>query len=396
MRRRSIRSFVGTLALAAFCLSWGWPGRAAEQYLRKTDYYGRPALVLSSDVLEVTVLHGGGALASVVLKGDPERMNPLWNPLRAEQVAGRPLRPRESLNHVGHFICVDGFGRTSAEEKAAGLAFHGEAQSLPWATESWGKQGRVARLVQVVHLPRVHEILTRTLTLVDGEQVVYAHQTLESLLDFDRPILWAEHATIGAPFLEQGVTVLDMSKNRALTHPHAPERRQRLVPDKEFSWPMAPSVRGGVVDLRVTPTTNDSTDLTGHLMDTGEELGFVTALHPKKRLLLGYVFKTSQFAWMQCFENYTPEIPVVRAFEFSTQPFVASRRDVISRSQVFGKPIYRWLPARSKIEGNYLLFWTRTPEGFQGVDRVQLKNGKLEIFDRRSGKTITLEASQPL
>ena len=214
------------------------PVSADENYLRNADYYGRPALVLSSDVLELTILRGGGALASVVLKGDPERINPLWNPLRAEQVAGRPLRPKENRNHVGHFVCVDGFGPISPEEKFAGLPFHGEAQTLPWATHSWGKQGDVATLVQAVHLPRVHEILTRTLKLVDGEKVVYVRSTLGSLLDFDRPIIWAEHATIGTPFPERGVTVVDMSRNRAITYLPAQGLWRRLAPDTEFSWPM--------------------------------------------------------------------------------------------------------------------------------------------------------------
>ena len=66
-------------------------------------------------------------------------------------------------------------------------------------------------LTQAVQLPRVHEVYTRTLRMADGENVVYVNGTLLSLLDFDRPINWAEHATIGSPFLDPGVTVVDIS-----------------------------------------------------------------------------------------------------------------------------------------------------------------------------------------
>ena len=87
------------------------------EFLRHEDFQGRPALVLSNDVLEVTVLPFGGAIASIVLKDDPEKTNPMWDSIRAEREAGRtPRRDRA----VGHFVCVDGFGPVSADEREAG------------------------------------------------------------------------------------------------------------------------------------------------------------------------------------------------------------------------------------------------------------------------------------
>ena len=66
------------------------------------------------------------------------------------------------------------------------------------------------------------------------------------------------------------------------------------------------------------------------------------------------------------------------------------------RIKRFGRSLYRWLPARSKMEANFLFFWTRTPEGFEGVDDIRLENGRLRVFDKRSGKKLTLKVSQPL
>jgi hypothetical protein len=42
------------------------------------------------------------------------------------------------------------------------------------------------------------------------------------------------------------------------------------------------------------------------------------------------------------------------------------------------------------------MFWTRTPEGFQGVDDIQWKDGELRIEDRRSGKSLRLKAALEL
>ncbi len=367
-----------------------------DDAIRKADFQGHPALVLANDILELTVLPNSGAFASVVLKDDTEKMNPMWDPLRGSREAGRT--PRFD-GITGHFVCVDGFGPTSPEEREAGLPGHGEAHTLPWATQASGKQGRVATLVQAVHLPRAQELFSRILKLVDGENVVYVHSELESLVAFDRPICWAEHATIGSPFLEAGVTVVDISKNRALTRPHSEGGGRiphRLPSETEFEWPMAPTVNGGSADLRAAPNPPNSGDHTGHLLDSSRPFAFVTALHPQKRLLLGYVLKPSENPWLQIWESYPPSGMMARGLEFGTQAFDLPRREVITQYSLFGQLLYRWLPAQSKIETNYLFFWTRTPEGFLGVSDIDFSGGQLRIQDSRSGQTLTLPASLPL
>ena len=358
------------------------------------EFHGQPALVLANDKLELKVLPYGGALASLVLKDDAEKMNPLWDSFRADTEAGKPIRAGGS---VGHFVCVDGFGPVSQEERAAGLPGHGEAHTLPWVTQDSSKRGEMTSLTQAVQLPRVHEVLTRTIEMIDGENVVYVRSRLKNLLAFDRPVCWAEHATIGSPFLERGVTVVDMSKNRAMTRPHEGERPRlhRLPSGVEFEWPMAPLRAGGKADLRAAPKPSDSLDHTTHLM-TGREYAFVTALHPEKRLLLGYVFKTSESPWLQTWEHFPPEGMMARGLEFGTQAFDLSRRTVITDNKLLGELLYRWLPASAEIETSFLMFWTRTPEGFAGVSEVEVKGGKIRIQDDRSGQSMTLNASRGL
>ncbi len=382
--------FVLVLGAAVAAVSWAAPPDGAQD----GEFHGQPALVVANDKIELKILPFGGAMVSLTLKDDAEKMNPMWDSFRADIEAGKPVRQGGS---AGHFVCVDGFGPVSGEERKAGLPGHGEAHTLPWVTQASSKTGKVTRLTQAVQLPRVHEVLTRTIELVDGENVVSVRSSLKNLLAFDRPICWAEHATIGSPFLERGVTVVDMSKNRAMTRPHEGERPRshRLPSGVEFEWPMAPTRGGGKADLRAAPKPSDSLDHTTHLM-TGREHAFVTALHPEKRLLLGYVFKTAESPWLQTWEHYPPQGVMARGLEFGTQAFDLSRRTVITDSKLFGEFLYRWLPARSEIETTFLMFWTRTPEGFQGVSEVELKGGKIRIQDAGSGKSMTLSASRGL
>lgn len=367
------------------------PPAAAET---NSEYLGFPAILLENDLLELKILPTGGAFVDFVLKADPDKLSPMWAPLRAAQEAGREPQFGSS---VGHFVCVDGFGGVSEEERAAGLQNHGEAHRLPWATVSQEKAGTTTTLVQTVDLPIVQETLQRTVRVVDGEHVVYVSSDLTSHLGFDRPINWAEHATIGSPFLEPGVTVVDMSANRALTRPYEgpgnPERRHRITSGEEFVWPMAPTVEGGKVDLRAAPVELGSGDHTGHLMTVGGEKAWVTAHHPGERLLIGYIYNTSEFPWMQTWESYPKEGMLARGLEFGTQAFDLSRRTVVSDGKLFDTPLYQWLPAKSTFSTSYMMFLVETPEGFEGVSDVSVAGGVITVKDKSGAQTVTLPAS---
>lgn len=371
------------------------PPTLAEDGVTKSDFHGQPALAVSNDKIELRVLPLGGAMVSLVLNDDPNENSPLWDSYQADIDAGKPIRQGGS---VGHFVCVDGFGAPSPEERAAGLTGHGEAHTLPWVTQESGKNWDAMRLKMAVQLPRVREVFTRTFKLVEGENIVYVHSTLESLLAFDRPVCWTEHATIGTPFLERGTTVVDLSQNRALARPYDSSRlrgmQRRLESDKEFDWPMAPGLSGENIDLRAAPPEGESIDLTGHLM-TGRKYAYVTALHPDKHLLFGYVFKPAESPWLQNWEFYPAEGQMARGLEFGTQAFGLPRRAVVTANRLFGELLYRWLPARSTIESNFLMFWTRVPEGFTAVSEIEWTNGQLHIQDENSGNSIKLKATRP-
>ena len=377
---------------AALLLAVAVPGTWAEVN-SDFSYRGRGAVRISNDRIELVILKTGGSFPSITLADDPERTNPMWDSFRADREQGRAER---ATGAVGHFVCVDGFGQPSGEERKAGMEGHGEAHRLEWSTEYAGESEGACILRQAVTLPRVREILRREVRVLPGENVAYVRATLTSLLDFDRPINWAEHATIGSPFLERGVTVVDISANRALTRPREEASlnglAHRLVGGEEFEWPMAPARKGGLIDLRAAPRESHSLDHTGHRMDPDADWAFVTALHPAKRLLLGYLFRPREFPWLQTWESYPRDRLMARGLEFGTQAFDLPRREVVTEGRIFDTLLYRWLPARSTVSASYMVFWTRTPIGFAGVDEAIWDEGVLRIRDDRSGQTIELPA----
>jgi hypothetical protein len=363
---------------------------------RSVTWEERPGLELANDKITLVVLPKGGAMVDLTLRDDPEKLSPLWNPIRMAREAGQTPRFGDSM---GHFLCVDGFGNVSPEERAAGMPGHGEAHRLPWDLLASGKERKVLSVRFSVKLPLVQEVLTRTLRLVDGEQVVYVESEIENLLAFDRPLCWAEHATIGSPFLEPGKTVVDMSASRAKTRTYKDQGggslQHRFANFQDFTWPLVPGLNGETIDIRAAPTTLGFGDHTTCLMDPSRRLVWVTALHPEKRLLLGYVFRREEFPWTQNWENYPPNGKLARGLEFSTMPFDVPRREAVSLGKMFDTSTFRWLPAKSKVPSYFLMFYTRTPGGFRKVDDVTLESGRLTIEDRQAGKKITLAASLP-
>jgi hypothetical protein len=233
--------------------------------------------------------------------------------------------------------------------------------------------------------------------MVDGENIIWVDSELENLLAFDRPAFWGEHATVGSPFLEAGKTVVDMPAERARTRTYPQEMpRFRLIPGKDFTWPMAPGKNGETIDLRAAPLQPGTGGHTTALMDRSRRLVFVTALHPEKQLIIGWMFRRADYPWVQNWESYPNNKTLARGMEFATQPFDLPRREALLMGPMFDTSTFRILPAKSKIGSSFLIFYTRTPEGFEKVDDVRLEGGKLTIEDRKAGKTISLAASRTL
>ena len=332
---------------------------------------GGRELVLRNDKMELTIGKRGGGFTKLTLREDAEGMSPFWKTL-------------------GHFLCLDGFGAPSAEEKSAGWPFHGEASKQDFDVVSG-----VSSVVMKARLPLAQEAVTRTVTLLDSESVVYVDTEVESLLSVDRPFSWAEHATIGPPFLEPDKSVIEISATQCRVRERKEGSTGKLAYGKDFRWPMGPLTKGGTVDLTHVPTGEASLDLAACQIDPARANGYITASRPDKQLIFGYVFRRADYPWVMSWMNYTGDAKAARGIEFSTQPFDVSHREAVDAHEMFGTPTYKWLPARAKVSSKFLFFYARTPDGFGSVADVKLEGGKIRISDR-TGHIMELSARRSL
>ena len=344
-------------------------------------YRGRSAVSIENHSLRVTVLREGGHIAEMVHKATG--VNPLWTPpwtgMEPSQYDaarnaeyGPDIDAKLLAGIAGHNLCLDIFGGPSAEEAACGIGVHGESSVAPYEIEALGE-----RLHMSACFPLAQLQFERTIELT-GDAIGIA-ESVENLAAFDRPIAWTQHVTLGPPFLECGVTRFEMTAAQSKVFESRFGAGDYLEPGAVFAWPMAPRATGGVCDLRVFNGAQASSAYTAHLMDPGREGAAFTAFHPGLQLAFGYCWQRSDFPWLGIWEENRSRlhapwsgVAIACGMEFGVSPFPETRRQTIERGSLFGKPVFRWLPARAKLEARYLAGFAAIAEPFAPEDLLTI------------------------
>ena len=359
----------------------------------RTTFRGRAAWEMDNDALRVIVLVGGGHLASIKLRQGPA-LNPLWVtpwPTREPWTCKPESRLLSSI--AGHNICLGQFGGPSAAEARAGLGGHGEAPVVRWRRVSQRVTGSTLHFVCAADLPVAQLRITRTFTTRRGERNLRVRDDVQNLSRRDLPYTACQHVTIGPPFLEKGVTTIDMSATRGHTFPGRFSDRQRLKPDTAFTWPNAPGANGKPVDLRtIDPSFRKSSDFSTQLMNPRRaDSAWFSACNPKLGLLLAYHWNRADYPWLGNWEeNFARrDAPwsgrsLARGLEFANTPFPEGLRAAVDRGQFQGEPTYRWVPARGTVATEFTILLMPLDSDAQGVADIRSADG-MPVVTLRAG-----------
>ncbi len=325
---------------------------------------GRRSVVLESASARLVIDLGGGSI--VEFREAAGGLNPLrWLGPGDEKVALRPM---------AHFVCLDRWGQPSAAELANGMPFHGETTRVEWKeSRAPARSGAGLEAEMGASLPMAGFEVRRTVRLVDGAALFRVSETVTNRNKLGRVYNMVQHPTIGPPFLD-GTTVVDANARKGLM-------QSSPLPNPEeppIWWPQALK-DGQPVNLR--HLTNDpDPNVVSFVVD--DEYGWVTASTASKGLLIGYLWKTSDYPWLNIWRHVQDGKPLARGLEFGTtgihQPFGV----LVSKGKVFGRPTFAYLDAGESATRSYAAFLLKIPSDFKGVDRVIYSGGKLTIFER--------------
>src|SRR5207237_1573042 len=119
-------------------------------------------------------------------------------------------------------------------------------------------------------------------------------ETVTNLDKLGRIYNMVQHATIGPPFLDES-TVVESNAQRGLM-----QSSPLPNPEKpEVRWPQAIG-KSGSVDLHRL-TDDPEPGVVSFVVD--DEMGWVTATNASRELLLGYLFRTAEYPWLNIWRH---------------------------------------------------------------------------------------------
>jgi hypothetical protein len=306
----------------------------------------------------------GGALVDFQLKEQP------INPFTWEEKGTAAARFR------GHFLCLDRWGAPSAAELGAGVPFHGEASRMEW--RQIGKTAGEAEMT--ARLPLAKLGVKRTVKLDGASALVVEAVTNEAPLG--RVYNIVQHPTIGPPFLDETV-VVDSNARQGFM-------QSSPMPNPEYPtvvWPQALK-DGAPVNLRMLKD-DPMPNVVSYVVD--DEFGWVTALHPEKRLVLGYIWKTAEYPWLNIWRDVQGGKPFARGLEFGTTGLHQPYPVLAEKGRIFGRRLTAFIDATETQTRRYQVFMAKLPAMASGVAQVRRTGAGEWVLETREGQQVRVK-----
>jgi hypothetical protein len=355
--------------------------------------------------MEAVLLRGGGHIAELRLvapHGPP--VNCLWaapwltaDPgdaefeTLAEKYGSAPVG-KFLAGYTGHALCLDIFGLPSEQDAARGVPLHGEASAREWTFDpiAGGCVGRV-------ELPVAQLGFERRITLAENAAAVFVEERLENRGALAREIHWVQHLSLGPPFLAPGESTVHASLDRAAPWPLGYEGREMLRSDVEFQWPLAPSVDGGLLDLRSPFQRPGYGFVVAARVENAGEFACIAALNCRLGLALVYCFRKRDFPWVAVWEENCARSGApwsgaaqVRGMEFGTTPMPTGRDDIHALGNLFDTPCSRILDEGGVLHARYLAAIAAVPVDWREVADVVPGRDTLTLFGARNSEPVIL------
>jgi hypothetical protein len=343
-------------------------------------------LVLRSRQAEMTWAPSGGALVTFRFREDQT------NPLNFEIPPPLPAPGKDVPLLRGHFLCLDRWGAPSAAEQTHGMPYHGEAAAVPWKVVGapQASNGRVSAEMSC-ELPLARMRVVRRILLDEGGSVALVTEQVTNTNKLGRIYNMVQHPTIAPPFLDDETLVDSNARAGFLQDGPIPSLRGAAQ-----RWPML-MVRGTETDLRhLGPEPGDASDVSSFVFEDDETHGWVTASSPRQKLLLGYVWKTADYPWLNIWRFRVAGKPAARGLEFGTTGYHQPFPTLVKQGPILDRPTYSHLDADETIGRSYLCFLARIPADFQGVAELRIADGMLRLKERRQADPRVIEIATDL
>lgn len=279
----------------------------------------------------------------------------------------------------GHFLCLGRWGDPSAGEAAQGHIKHGDFNRQLWNAALMERKLQMSAQSGLEGL-QIH----REVELDNTAAIIQVKETVQNTLPVGRLYNMVQHPTLAAPFLDE-TTLVDC--NAATGFDYAFETYN----ENAFStWPKVQTKEGGLINL-VNPNSAYNS-VFSFVVNPADEWGWMTAYSPSHNLLLGYVWKRRNYPWIAHWLHFEEGTLKYRGLEFGTtgihQPIQALWEQ--GQLNLLHQPTCCFIETGQKDVRSYTSFLLAVPNGFQGVEQVQLTAKDITITEKKSKRKTEL------
>lgn len=352
-------------------------GSVMAQNKKPTVVVPPKPVVLKGTEATLTMDRWGSAFSAWKMQG--KDINPYdWSLTTAQMPKNNQVGPP----FRGHFLCVGRWGAPSDGEILKGMPHNGEVNTLAWNLDQPLKDGKVKTSL---NLPLEQMRVTREVAIHPKGTSFQVKETFTNELNLGRIHNVVQHATIGGAFLNPS-TLIDCNADEGFDQRVNPEKLDSAA----FTWPDG-KLPDGPADLR---TVNDDRGyVTTHIFSADKKLGWITATDPTNGLLMGYVWYTAEYPWVNVWHWKKDGKPHAHGLEFGTCGLGKPYKLLLEKRVSFrGKNMFDYIDAGETQTKRYMAFMLAIPTDFKGVADIKL-DGKVMLIKERGGqnRTITQE-----
>ena len=366
--------------------------------------HAQPSFIVATKQVEVAVTRLGGHMSPVTFFRDTAKpVQPYYvSPWQDEKPSKMPAPVLVTLR--GDFFCMP-FGGNSDAVAGEKHPPHGEIVGEPWKLSSSKKTGDVTTLTLGIETKVRRGRVTKELSLVDGQNVIYSRDTIEG---FTGRAPLGHHATLAMPEKEGAVRIATSAIRFGMTNPGLfsdPVKReyQALQPGAKWmdlakvpaAWKDAPDAdltrlpgRYGYADLvQLANEPWEKTNGPAWTTATYQDAGYVWFSLKDPAVLHTTLF------WMENHgrhghpwngRNNCLGLEDVTAF-FADGLAASTKENVLTKE---GVETAMELTADKPTTVNYIQGVVKIPEGFENVQSLEFAPGEV-TFVSTTGKRVT-------
>jgi hypothetical protein len=108
----------------------------------------------------------------------------------------------------------------------------------------------------------------------------------------------------------------------------------------------------------------------------------VTACNPGKNLMLGYVWETKDYPWINFWRSMDKGVPMAFGMEFGTTGLHEPFPVIAKKGKIFGQNIYAFIDANEVISKSFTAFLAKIPSDYKGVEKIEINNSLIVIKEK--------------